>query len=114
MNASARMRDRAGPRMPFECLRPERAEAEAAFRTIIGWAGDDSERDGPSQAIARTPQAFSARLSGRSKATTKLSRCADAGRGRHCQGDVPLHDHARREQCFRDDPLIQEFMRMAD
>ena len=26
--------------------RPERADVEAAFRTIIRWTGDDPERDG--------------------------------------------------------------------
>ena len=33
-------------------LRPDRAEAEAAVRTLIRWAGDNPERDG----LAETPK----------------------------------------------------------
>ena len=38
--------------------RPSRAEAEAAFRTIIRWAGDDPERDGLHETPARVARAF--------------------------------------------------------
>lgn len=58
MNANARRLDRGASPMPFECLRPDRAEAEAAFRTIIRWAGDDSERDGLIETPARAARAF--------------------------------------------------------
>jgi GTP cyclohydrolase I len=38
------------PLQPLQSLycdsRPERAEVEAAIRTIIRWAGDDPEREG--------------------------------------------------------------------
>lgn len=38
--------------------RPDRAEVEAAFRTIIRWAGDNPERDGLIETPARVVRAF--------------------------------------------------------
>jgi GTP cyclohydrolase IA len=38
--------------------RPERAEVETAFRTIIGWAGDDPDRPGLKETPARVARAF--------------------------------------------------------
>jgi GTP cyclohydrolase I len=38
--------------------RPERADVEAAFRTIIRWTGDDPERDGLTETPARVARAF--------------------------------------------------------
>ncbi len=38
--------------------RPERAEVEAAFRTIIRWTGDDPGRDGLIETPARLARAF--------------------------------------------------------
>jgi GTP cyclohydrolase I len=38
--------------------RPHQAEVEAAFRTIIQWAGDDPERDGLIETPARMARAF--------------------------------------------------------
>ena len=38
--------------------RPERADVEAAFQTIIRWAGDDPERDGLTETPARVVRAF--------------------------------------------------------
>jgi GTP cyclohydrolase I len=38
--------------------RPTRAEAEAAFRTIIRWAGDDPDRDGLIETPSRVAKAF--------------------------------------------------------
>ena len=38
--------------------RPERAEIEAAFRTIIHWTGDDPNRDGLIETPARMVRAF--------------------------------------------------------
>ena len=38
--------------------RPDRAEVEAAFRTIIRWTGDDPERDGLIETPARVARAF--------------------------------------------------------
>ncbi|WP_083850497.1 GTP cyclohydrolase I FolE [Rhodovulum sp. PH10] len=43
---------RAGPQ------RPSRAEAEAAFRTIIRWAGDDPDREGLRETPARAARAY--------------------------------------------------------
>jgi GTP cyclohydrolase IA len=44
--------------------RPERGEAEAAFRTIIRWAGDDPERDGLIETPSRVARAFEEFFSG--------------------------------------------------
>ena len=38
--------------------KPSRAEAEAAFRTIIRWTGDDPDRDGLQETPARVAKAF--------------------------------------------------------
>ncbi|PPD27522.1 MAG: GTP cyclohydrolase I FolE [Hyphomicrobium sp.] len=41
-----------------EVTRPSREEAEAAFRTIIRWAGDDPDRDGLHETPSRVARAF--------------------------------------------------------
>jgi GTP cyclohydrolase I len=41
-----------------EDRRPDRADVEAAFRTIIEWTGDDPERDGLIETPARMTRAF--------------------------------------------------------
>ena len=41
-----------------EVDRPDRADVEAAFRTIIRWAGDNPERDGLIETPARVARAF--------------------------------------------------------
>ena len=41
-----------------EVDRPDRADVEAAFRTIIRWTGDDPERDGLIETPARATRAF--------------------------------------------------------
>lgn len=41
-----------------EVDRPNRADVEAAFRTIIRWTGDDPERDGLIETPARMARAF--------------------------------------------------------
>ena len=43
---------------------PTREEAEAAFRTIIRWAGDDPNRDGLTKTPARLARAFKEYFSG--------------------------------------------------
>jgi len=43
---------------------PTRDEAEAAFRTIIRWAGDDPDRDGLAKTPARLARAFREYFSG--------------------------------------------------
>jgi GTP cyclohydrolase I len=47
-----------------EHRKPTRAEAEAAFRTIICWAGDDPSRDGLRRTPARVARAFEEYFSG--------------------------------------------------
>ena len=42
----------------FEAGRPDRADVEDAFRTIIRWTGDDPERDGLIETPARAARAF--------------------------------------------------------
>lgn len=41
-----------------EVVRPDRADVEAAFRTIIRWTGDDPERDGLIETPARLARSF--------------------------------------------------------
>lgn len=43
---------------PTEIDRPDRADVEAAFRTIIRWTGDDPERDGLIETPARMARAL--------------------------------------------------------
>ena len=43
---------------PFKVSRPKRADVEAAFRTIIQWAGDDPNRPGLIETPARVARAF--------------------------------------------------------
>jgi GTP cyclohydrolase I len=47
-----------------EEARPERAEVEAAFRTIIRWTGDDPTRDGLIETPSRVARAFEEFFSG--------------------------------------------------
>ncbi len=57
MNADVRVLGRART-MPADAARPDRAEVEAALRTIIRWAGDDPGRDGLIDTPARVARAF--------------------------------------------------------
>jgi GTP cyclohydrolase IA len=45
-------------------LRPSRAEAEAAVRTLIAWAGDDPDREGLLETPTRVADAFEEYFSG--------------------------------------------------
>jgi GTP cyclohydrolase I len=47
-----------------EQRKPDRAAAEAAFRTIIGWTGDDPSRPGLLETPARAARAFEEMFSG--------------------------------------------------
>ena len=47
-----------------ESKRPERAEVEAALRTVIRWTGDDPDRDGLTETPARVARAFEEFFSG--------------------------------------------------
>ncbi|MDZ4734903.1 MAG: GTP cyclohydrolase I, partial [Rhodospirillaceae bacterium] len=44
--------------------RPDRAEAEAAVRTLIRWAGDDPDREGLAGTPARVARAYEEFFSG--------------------------------------------------
>ncbi len=50
-----------------ETGRPDRADVEDAFRTIIRWAGDDPERDGLIETPARITRAFEEYFAGYSQ-----------------------------------------------
>ena len=47
-----------GPAKRVDVGRPDRDDVEAAFRTIIRWAGDDPERPGLAETPARVARAF--------------------------------------------------------
>ena len=57
MNPNVHALDRARPR-PSETERPDRAEVEAAVRTILRWTGEDPDRDGLRETPARVTRAF--------------------------------------------------------
>jgi len=50
--------------LPAEWRRPERAEAEAAVRTLIRWAGDDPAREGLRETPARVTRALDEHFAG--------------------------------------------------
>jgi GTP cyclohydrolase I len=52
---------------PADGQRPDRADVEAAFRTIIRWTGDDPQRDGLIETPARAARAFEEFFSGYSQ-----------------------------------------------
>ncbi len=53
-----RLKSKALTGKELDVKKPTRTEAEAAFRTIIRWAGDDPERDGLHETPARVARAF--------------------------------------------------------
>ena len=57
MNPNVHALDRARAR-PSEIQRPDRAEVEAAVRTILRWTGEDPDRDGLRETPARVTRAF--------------------------------------------------------
>jgi GTP cyclohydrolase IA len=57
MSSSIHALDRVKALRP-QINRPDRADVEAAFRTIIRWTGDDPERDGLTETPARVACAF--------------------------------------------------------
>jgi GTP cyclohydrolase IA len=83
------------PRKPAP--RPTRAEAEAAVRTLIAWAGDDPSREGLLETPARVVKAYEELFSGYGKdAADTLSKVF-----REVEGyddivlvkDIPFHSH---------------------
>jgi GTP cyclohydrolase I len=57
---------------PGSALRPSRAEAEAAVRTLIGWAGDDPSRPGLLDTPARVVRAYEEWFEGYSQDPVEL------------------------------------------
>ena len=57
-------RSRANASGPAKLVRPSRAEAEAAVRTLIRWAGDDPDREGLLATPARVVRAYEEWFSG--------------------------------------------------
>lgn len=57
MSSNVRQLERIRPSL-HEANRPDRAEVEEAFRTIIRWTGDDPDRDGLKETPARVARAF--------------------------------------------------------
>jgi len=49
---------RADDKSPGKLVKPSRAEAEAAIRTLIRWAGDDPDREGLRATPARVARAY--------------------------------------------------------
>lgn len=54
--------------------KPSRAEAEAAFRTIIRWTGDDPDRDGLLETPARVARAFDEYFAGYAEDPAQILR----------------------------------------
>ncbi len=57
-------KERAGLKAVPDAKRPCRAEAEAAVRTLLAWAGDDPDREGLRDTPARVTRAFGEWFSG--------------------------------------------------
>ena len=57
MSSNVRALEEIGP-LRAKVDRADRAEVEAAFRTIIRWTGDDPEREGLIETPARMARAF--------------------------------------------------------
>src|ERR1700689_2755182 len=51
-------RSRAGAEGPAKLVKPSRAEAEAAVRTLVRWAGDDPDREGLRATPGRVVRAY--------------------------------------------------------
>ena len=77
MNSNVRALEGITP-LRTEVGRPDRADVEAAFRTIIRWAGDDPEREGLIETPARMARSFEEFFVGyaqtQSNSCKKLSR----------------------------------------
>ena len=67
MTSNVRAVDLSRDTEPFKVSRPKRADGEAAFRTIIQWAGDDPNRPGSIETPARVARAFQEFFSGYSQ-----------------------------------------------
>ncbi|SFZ83393.1 GTP cyclohydrolase I [Devosia enhydra] len=58
MDASAKLQTVKTLEQPRQIVRPSQAEAEAAVRTLIAWAGDDPEREGLLDTPRRVAKAY--------------------------------------------------------
>ena len=67
MTSNMRAVDLSRDTEPFKVSRSKRADVEAAFRTIIQWAGDDPNRPGLIETPARVARAFQEFFSGYSQ-----------------------------------------------
>ncbi|KAF0232063.1 MAG: GTP cyclohydrolase [Beijerinckiaceae bacterium] len=87
------------PRKPARApvVRPSRAEAEAAVRTLIAWAGDDPTREGLIDTPKRVAKAYEEIFSGYSKDASEVLSTVF----RDVEGyddlvlvqDIPFHSH---------------------
>ena len=73
MNPNVHALDRARARSS-ETERPDRAEVEAAVRTILRWTGEDPDRDGLRETPARVTRAFEEFFSGYSQDPVEILR----------------------------------------
>ncbi|HEX2216101.1 MAG TPA: GTP cyclohydrolase I, partial [Xanthobacteraceae bacterium] len=77
--------------------RPSQAEAEAAVRTLIRWAGDDPEREGLKETPKRVAKAYRELFSGYDKcAADELGRTFEEVAGYDdivLIKDIPFHSH---------------------
>jgi GTP cyclohydrolase I len=73
MNPNVHALDRARAR-PSAIQRPDRAEVEAAVRTIIRWTGEDPDRDGLRETPARVTRAFEEFFAGYSRDPVEILR----------------------------------------
>ena len=74
MNVNVHTFEKAGCLKRVEAGRPDRSDAEAAFRTIIRWTGDDPERSGLIETLARVTRAFEGFFAGYSQDPTLILR----------------------------------------
>ncbi len=70
--ATAAAKSLNGPRSKL--AKPDRAEVEAAFRTIIRWTGDDPDRDGLIETPGRVARAFEEYFSGYAQDPAQILR----------------------------------------
>jgi len=58
MSSNVHLLEKGAALQRVEAAKPNRAEVEAAFRTIIRWTGEDPDRDGLVETPARAARAF--------------------------------------------------------
>jgi len=77
--------------------RPTRAEAEAAVRTLIAWAGDDPSREGLLETPARVAKAYEELFEGYrldpAETLSKVFREVDGYDDLVLVKDIPFHSH---------------------